>query len=260
MFRLVGLGSVGLLSIFPALPQSDTSTTTTWNSHWDGLSHCIQTNTPSCQRPAKVHRHILLVRHGQYFTDSEHKSLTPLGKTQANLTAKRIADILKGKGKIYRGISSSTMTRAIETAEIVRSEIGDGQEEGMKVHEVLCEGKPIEPDPARKLGENVHWETERMEKAFRMLFYRSCDSVCLDGKEKEDDEVKVVEEYQVVVAHANVIRYLVLRALQLDPKAWLRLSLHHASITWIRISPSGSVSLRALGDYGHIPEELATTR
>lgn len=49
-------------------------------------------------------------------------------------------------------------------------------------------------------------------------------------------------------------------ALQIPPEAWLRISLNHASITWISIQPSGRVTLRLLGDSGHIPPECVTSR
>lgn len=50
------------------------------------------------------------------------------------------------------------------------------------------------------------------------------------------------------------------RALQIPPEAWLRFSLNHASITWISIQPSGRVTVRLLGDSGHIPAEYVTSR
>lgn len=63
-----------------------------------------------------------------------------------------------------------------------------------------------------------------------------------------------------MVCHANVIRYFICRALQLPPEAWLRISLHHASITWISIYPSGRVILRMLGDCGHMPKKMMSTK
>ncbi len=62
----------------------------------------------------------------------------------------------------------------------------------------------------------------------------------------------------VLVCHANVIRYFVMRSLQLPPNAWLRVSLPHASMTLVTIRPSGNVSLRFLGDSGFLPMEYVT--
>lgn len=60
----------------------------------------------------------------------------------------------------------------------------------------------------------------RIEAGFRKHFHRA------DVTQKEDS-------YTLIVCHANVIRYFVCRALQFPPQAWLRLSLNHASITWV---------------------------
>ena len=65
-------------------------------------------------------------------------------------------------------------------------------------------------------------------------------------------------EYEIVVCHGNVIRFFALRALQLPPEAWLRLSLYNCSISHLRIAPTGNVSLITLGDIGHLPPELNT--
>lgn len=48
------------------------------------------------------------------------------------------------------------------------------------------------------------------------------------------------------------------RALQLPPEAWLRINLHHASISWVRIRPNGRVGLLTMGNSGHLPPELLT--
>jgi serine/threonine-protein phosphatase PGAM5 len=86
----------------------------------------------------------------------------------------------------------------------------------------------------------------RIEAAFRKYFHRA------DCHQKADS-------YTMLVCHANVIRYFVCRALQFPSEAWLRLSLHHASITWISIQPSGRVILRLYGDCGHMPPDFVTT-
>lgn len=60
----------------------------------------------------------------------------------------------------------------------------------------------------------------RIEAAYRKYFHRA------DVRQENDS-------YTLIVCHANVIRYFVCRALQMPGEAWLRLSLNHASITWI---------------------------
>lgn len=106
----------------------------------------------------------------------------------------------------------------------------------------------------------------RIEAAFRKYFHRA------EAAQEKDS-------YTLIVAHANVIRYFVcrlaqnnnfltihfkmcfyFRALQFPAEGWLRISLNHASITWLSILPSGRIILRTLGDSGHIPPKFITNR
>lgn len=54
-------------------------------------------------------------------------------------------------------------------------------------------------------------------------------------------------------------QFVISRALQLPPNAWLRFSINHASITWLSITPNGKVSLKEYSDVGHMPPDLITT-
>mmetsp|Transcript_37351 Transcript_37351/g.68617 ORF Transcript_37351/g.68617 Transcript_37351/m.68617 type:complete len:479 (+) Transcript_37351:28-1464(+) len=65
-------------------------------------------------------------------------------------------------------------------------------------------------------------------------------------------------EFEIIVCHANVIRYFFCRALQLPPEAWLRLCTFNCSLTYFTIRPTGTVSCRMLGDIGHLPYDLCT--
>uniref|UniRef100_A0A182Q424 Serine/threonine-protein phosphatase PGAM5, mitochondrial n=1 Tax=Anopheles farauti TaxID=69004 RepID=A0A182Q424_9DIPT len=189
-------------------------------------------------------RHLILVRHGQYnmdgLTDSQ-RTLTELGRRQAALSGER----LKHLALPYDEIVRSTMTRAQETAEIIGKSLSH-----LKLVDcpLLEEGSPIPPEPP--VG---HWRPEasffqdgaRIESAFRKYFYRA------DPSQKSDS-------YTIIVCHANVIRYFVCRALQYPAEGWLRISLGHASLSWVSIYPDGRVSLRVLGDCGHMPKECLT--
>jgi serine/threonine-protein phosphatase PGAM5 len=68
------------------------------------------------------------------------------------------------------------------------------------------------------------------------------------------------DSVSLMVCHANVIRYFVCRIMQWPPEAWLRLSLHHASITWITIFPNGEVVMKMYGDCGHMDKAHVTNR
>ncbi|XP_075048749.1 serine/threonine-protein phosphatase PGAM5, mitochondrial-like isoform X3 [Mixophyes fleayi] len=108
--------------------------------------------------------------------------------------------------------------------------------------DLLQEGAPIRPDPpAQWKPEFMYYEDgPRIESAFREYIHRA---------DYEQDE----DSYEILVCHDNVIRYIVCRALQVAPDAWLRMSLHHGSITELLIHHNGNVSLRSLGDAGYMP-------
>ncbi|XP_065579827.1 serine/threonine-protein phosphatase PGAM5, mitochondrial-like isoform X3 [Artemia franciscana] len=192
----------------------------------------------------KASRHLFLIRHGQYVVGptDEERFLTPLGREQAKLTGQRLKEL----GFDYNLVLRSTMTRATETAMIIQDVLGETK---TKSCDLIREGAPIKPEPPVS-----HWKPEvyfyqdgaRIEAAFRKYFHRA-------------DATQEYDTYEVIVCHANVIRYCVCRALQLPPEAWLRISLHNGSITWLEIKPSGNVVLRGLGDVGHMPRNKMST-
>ncbi|XP_055511506.1 serine/threonine-protein phosphatase PGAM5, mitochondrial isoform X2 [Leucoraja erinacea] len=230
---------------------------TGWDNNWDKREpiSLIKPNQKSKEVPedhttqldnykVKATRHIFLIRHSQYelsaSTDKD-RVLTALGREQAELTGQRLASL----GLNYDILIHSSMTRAKETATIIRKYL-PGLE--MMSCDLLREGAPIEPDPPVS-----HWKPEamyhedgaRIEAAFRRYIHRA------DLKQQNDS-------YEVIVCHANVIRYFVCRALQFPPEGWLRMCLNNGSITWLTIRPNGRVALRTLGDTGFMPPDKLT--
>ncbi|XP_054168278.1 serine/threonine-protein phosphatase PGAM5, mitochondrial-like isoform X2 [Oppia nitens] len=190
-------------------------------------------------------RHLILIRHGQYNLSGETdnlRKLTPLGRDQAYHVGIRLKDLALP----YTRIIQSTMTRATETAQIISQHLPNIPVDSCNF---IREGSPIQPDPPVH-----HWRPEqkffedgaRIEAAFRKYFHRA------DPQQKKDS-------YEIMVCHANVIRYFVCRALQFPPEAWLRFSLHNCSLTWIAIRPSGRVTVYTVGDIGHVPPNKMTT-
>lgn len=186
-------------------------------------------------------RHIVLVRHGQYNTEGatdDLRMLTELGNQQAAVTGMRLAV----EGYRFNVIRHSTMRRAIETANIIRQFLDSSIP--VTMDEQLSEGLPLMPDP-NDLGVTRNQtvlgpDGFRMESAFKKYFHRASASQQSDT-------------YELIVCHANVIRYLVCRALQIPPEAWMRFTLRHASITWLSILSNGNVLLRTFGESGHMP-------
>ncbi|XP_062565464.1 serine/threonine-protein phosphatase Pgam5, mitochondrial-like isoform X1 [Armigeres subalbatus] len=234
------------------------STCAKWDFNWDHrdprslVKPSSDLSDPAAQnrfnekldkKRSKVVRHLILVRHGQYNMDGRtdlERFLTEKGRKQAAISGER----LKVLGIEFDKIVRSTMTRAQETAKIMSISLPE-----LKMYDdsLLEEGAPVPPEPP--VG---HWRPEasqffedgaRIEAAFRKYFHRA------DPDQKQDT-------YTLIVCHANVIRYFVCRALQLPPEAWLRISLGHASLTWISILDDGRVTLRTLGETGHMPREM----
>ena len=66
------------------------------------------------------------------------------------------------------------------------------------------------------------------------------------------------EQAELFVCHGDVIRYLVTRALGVDPAAWLEMSVRNASITQIRGEADGRFKVITVGDAGFMPASLLT--
>ena len=189
-------------------------------------------------------RTIYLIRHGEYdqsdTIDAEvGKKLTPLGIAQARLLSNR----LKGMEVEFTSLTSSTMTRARETA--------------MAINEVFPELKLLQspliseciPPTWRKdimadeTESDLNMCAKNLETAFTEYFLPSPD-----GNDRND----------IIVCHGNVIRYFVTKILKADPMSWLQMSIGNCSLTIIRVLPDGSVKLAAYNDMGHIPPNMQT--
>lgn len=189
-----------------------------WDSNWDrreplSLINLKKRNVESGEDElasrldhykAKATRHIFLIRHSQYNVDGsmeKDRTLTPLGREQAELTGIRLASL----GLKFNKIVHSSMTRAVETTDIISKHLPGVCRVST---DLLREGAPIEPDPPVS-----HWKPEavyyedgaRIEAAFRNYIHRA------DAKQEEDS-------YEIFICHANVIRYIVCRALQFPQK------------------------------------------
>ncbi len=232
-----------------------------------------------------VTRHIILIRHGQYdetHREDEKRILTPLGRKQAELTGKRLAEMLAGIDEQFgpcnvKTIRVSNMARAKETADIIAKELPDYIVRA-EPDPMLNEGRPCHTIPGGIVSENTIIKTDegnkRIEQAFQRYFYRADPPKLPEEEDEEDvdsdenpsnegevltteDEVQKLKvhpqhEFEIIVCHANVIRYFMCRALQIPPEAWLRMCTFNCSLNYITIRPSGSCSVRMLGDIGHL--------
>jgi serine/threonine-protein phosphatase PGAM5 len=184
---------------------------------------------------------LLLVRHGAYETPAVQASedgpgLTPLGIAQARLLAMR----LHGVPAHLDSITSSTMTRARETAAVIHETLTDIP---MRQSTLLRECTP--PMASANLAKELDLKeavncANRLGEAFKQYF------VPTSGAARSD----------VLVCHGNVIRYFVTKALGVDTTAWSRMSVAHASVTVIQVTPDGEFRVLSVGDVGHLPPNL----
>lgn len=204
----------------------------------------------STKKTAKATRHVILIRHGQYNLDGssdKENYLTSLGEDQAMGTGKRLKEL----GIKFDSITSSDMTRARQTADLIFRTLGQDHLCSVNLDPMLQEGAPALPDPPLSYDQwdpnfyEFYTEGPRIEAAFRKYIHRA-------NPEQEKDS------HEIIVCHANVIRYFFCRALQFPGQAWLRMNLTHASLTVLSILPTGHVVVSSLGDAGHLPINCCT--
>jgi len=277
-----------------------------WDYNWDGRmtekTSFERLSTEQGLRESRkggTVRHLILIRHGQY--DESHKddslrTLTPLGRRQAEQTGKRLAMLATGASETFdmddeernfhrqggedgpcliKAIHVSNMTRAKETAAIIAKQLPASSSVAVNDPDPLLNealpspmipARPDVPEAVKEVDENH----DRIEQAFQKYFFRATpsddDDDTIDPTDgQSDDDVSNKElktkrkhEFEVIVGHGNVIRYFLCRALQLPPEAWLRIGTFNCSITYIVIQPNGYVSVRLVGDTGHLVYEETT--
>ena len=180
---------------------------------------------------------LILVRHGQYHKASEVEleRLTDLGRKQAKLVGKRLKEV-----KIDR-IEHSTMPRAIETALLIKKELGYAKL--LNSCADLCECVPDFPKELRKKYhfndvKKLKSDKAQADRAFRKYFTRP---------HKNSTEV--------LVCHGNIIRYLICKALGVDTINWAKFDIQQCGISIVEIDTESDHKFKVLGhnDIGHIP-------
>ncbi|MEO6075695.1 MAG: histidine phosphatase family protein [Dokdonella sp.] len=188
-------------------------------------------------------RTIVLVRHGNYVADDSVDEkigphLSSLGVAQAYLAGARLAGIPTTFNHLY----VSPMQRARDTAAAIAPEFPRHR---FEVVDDLAECTPPTRNAdimAREKPADLAACKEKLDRDFDHFFKPAAGG----------------EQFDLLVCHGNVIRYLTTRALGVDSKAWLEMSVGHASITTIRVEADGTFKVISVGDVGHIPPTLRT--
>jgi serine/threonine-protein phosphatase PGAM5 len=209
------------------------------------LLYCLLLIAPlhAADVAAPAARTIVLVRHGDYRSDPNADKtlgphLAPIGVAQAHLVGARLAGLPTRFDAMY----VSPVQRARDTAAIIA---GDFPGRHFEVVDDLAECTP--PTWRTKItAQEKPAELAACKAQFDRLFARYFKPA--SGQERTE----------LMVCHGNVIRNMVVRALGVDRKAWLELSVGNASITRIRVEADGKFKVISVGDVGHIPPNLRT--
>jgi len=200
--------------------------------------------TLRAQQETKGLRTIYLIRHGDYTPQDDDvpdslNVLTPLGIAQAHLVSTR----LKSMNIKFTSLITSTMTRALQTAEVI---IEDFPELKLEQSDLIRECTPPSWRKDVMVGIDTTEREEcvhKLDEAFGKYFVPSPDD-----NDRND----------IIVCHGNVTRYFVTKILKIDTMSWLQMSITNCSLTIIRVLPDGTMKLDAFSDYGHIPENMRT--
>lgn len=186
-------------------------------------------------------RILYLVRHGQYFSEEDHRHyghLTTLGRRQAKRTAKRLAQLE------FNGIFHSDLTRAVETARFIGAELGNVPTHCLRALRELMPPLPKRPGLTPRSREEIA-EVRAATPILVKKFFTAPR-----GRRTRTD---------LIVAHGNLIRYLIRLALGEPLHRWGYFATHNAgiSILVIRQKPSPNY-LVSYNDIGHLPRAMQT--
>jgi serine/threonine-protein phosphatase PGAM5 len=189
--------------------------------------------------PYALIRTVFLLRHAQEEPGTSGPSgggLSPLGRSQAASVATRL------EGYAPERLVTSSLLRAAETAAIVARrfesltpEIDDDLRECIPVVPDGFAERFAKMDPARLEANQV-----RLERAWGRYF--------------EDP----VPGRVVLVAHGNVIRYLIARVLGAPVTHWARMDIQNAGLCRVDWREGAGRQLTGFNDVGHLPLDLQT--
>lgn len=194
---------------------------------------------PTKEEPTRT---IILIRHGEYEHGDESTDegeLVTLGRQQSRLVAERL-DAMPIE---FDSIQASTMNRARQTGEIINQWFPELE---LTLHDDIreCTMTTRRQDIMDELedGEAEACE-EILEAAFTRIFRPA---------------TKGRDEHDIVVCHGNIIRWYLCKVLEVDPEAWLQMSVANCSITIVQIRADASLKLISFADSGHIPYAMTS--
>ncbi len=192
--------------------------------------------------PGKGVRTIYLIRHGLYDRDDKADDRVANGiNATGREQAERVGRYLAALPVPITTLTSSTLTRARETAD----RMGGPLKLTAARDSLLSECTPV--------SERSDWM--RDEAGADMA---ECERQLALAWDKYVRASPEADAHDVLVAHGNVIRWFVMRALAGETRNWNRLEVGHGSITALTVSPEGRVRVVKVSDATFMPPALQT--
>ena len=187
-------------------------------------------------------RYVYLIRHGMYdrvdsLDDRTANGLNALGHEQARLLGKRLRDLPVHPALLV----ASDLTRARET----------GDELAAILHLPCPRDTLLEECSPPALGDSTDTPADRADRT-------ACTAQLEAAWAKYMRPSPDRDEHDLLVCHANVIRWFVARALGADTRRWITMAMGNASLTILAVKPDGSVRLVMYSDVGHLPVDKQT--
>lgn len=183
------------------------------------------------------------MRHGQYDSAApcDHPlqgELTPIGKQQAKRAAKALM------GYPITAIHYSTLRRTEQTAQPIIEAFPEAKvSRARRLWECIPYVAPEYAELfARYTPEQLAADASHAEAAFAHYFKPT------RGQDK----------HEVIVAHGNLIRYFVVRALGVNPAAWFNMATYNCGLSQIRVYEGHLCELVNYNEIGHLPANLRT--
>jgi broad specificity phosphatase PhoE len=182
---------------------------------------------------------LYLVRHGQYRGEDAATGtlevLTPLGRRQAVRLGRRLAPIP------FDAIWHSDLPRAVETAQILAEQLPGVPRRASKL---LREGIPTAA---------AHFSPEFRPARAQLLQTRQRMDQAFDRFVRASRKPRI----ELIVAHGNIIRYLIRRALDDAADRWWQLDAFQCGLSVLRVGRQ-RCALTSFNDVGHLPPRMQT--
>lgn len=184
-------------------------------------------------------RHVYLIRTGQYDDDGQPDDapLTEIGQKQALSTGRALA------GLPIRRVMYGPYEHTRQTASAIIKSLAQAEShESDLLRDYISlesEGDTIHPSVIRVMFEK---QRKQLETAFKTFFVPSPDET----------------RHEVLICHADLIRDLICRAINVNPETWSHMLLNHCGISTVSIAADGEMRLVGHNDVRHLPESLRT--